>query len=203
MLQAHKHEHFFPSLLSLFVFLLTFLVHQVHFVTPQLDRLKVGERLEESVVQEAVIMNHFFPMVQALCRREMTISCDGRWVPGCSVYYEVIYLAHGPHKCCVEMLPASSLETWLCVQGFSRDVYILIFISFFFDPAWLIGPWNLNISFQKDLVPFKNISIDWQILIRILRNEKTGGLGFRLCNWKNVLLDFLRWSFSMRGPMYF
>lgn len=39
-------------------------------MTPQLDRLKVGERLEESVVQEAVIMNHFFPMVQALCRRE-------------------------------------------------------------------------------------------------------------------------------------
>lgn len=47
-------------------------------MTPQLDRLKVGERLEESVVQEAVIMNHFFPMVQALCRREMTVSCDGR-----------------------------------------------------------------------------------------------------------------------------
>ena len=185
-------------------------------MTPQPDRLKVGERPEESVVQEAVIMTHFFPMVQALCRRERTISCDGRWVPGCSVYYQVNYLAHGPHKCRVETLPASSLETWLwisflfslqklkigCPAFLMRCLHINIYLLFFYL-AWLIGSWNLNISFQKDLVSFKNISIDWQILIRILRNEKTGGLGFRLCNWKNVSLDFWRWSFSMRRPIYF
>ena len=34
-------------------------------MSPQLDRLKVGERPEESVVQEAVVTNHFFPIVLA------------------------------------------------------------------------------------------------------------------------------------------
>ena len=118
-----------------------------------------------------------------------------------------------PHR---DVTP-SSLETWLwisflfslqklkigCPEFLTRCLHINIYLPFFFNPAWLIGPWSLNISFQKDLVPFKNISIDWQILIRILRNEKAGGLGFRLCNWKNVLLDFWRWSFSVRGPIYF
>lgn len=162
-------------------------------MSSQLDRLKARERPEESVVQEALIVNQGSSLWS---RRGMTLSCDGRWAAGCSVYYQANYLAYGStqvqHRDVTLLFSGDSalnlisvfIRDWrLGVQSFSLDVHILIFL-FFFDPAWIIGQGSLNISFQKDLVLFKNVSIDWQMLIRTLKNEKTGGLGFRFCNWK-------------------
>lgn len=65
------------------------------------------------------------------------------------------------------------------------------FFFFFFDPAWIIGPGSLNISFQKDLVPSKNVSTDRQVLIRTLKSEKAEGLGFRFYNWKMFYLEII------------
>lgn len=69
-----------------------FSIHQVHFVSSQLDRLKARERPEESVVQEALIVNQGSSLWS---RRGMTLSCDGKWEAGCSVYYQANYLAYG------------------------------------------------------------------------------------------------------------
>ena len=176
-----------------------FSIRQVHFVSSQHDELEVGERELKNLYFKK---EHCFLSFAGSWIRDLP-SGSGRdpqplWeIKGQLFCLSLSWLRGftGPHKCSKEMLlspPVSLLsgnltlnlisvfhyQDWrLDVQSFPLDVHVLI-ILFFFDPAWIIGSGSLNISFQKHLFPFKNVSNDWQILIRTLKKWENRMPGF-------------------------
>ena len=118
-LQARRPGHFLPPSL-LFCLSAYFSIHQVHFVSSQLDGVGAGrEETEESVVQKALILKQrTFLWSRDGAGEERPSAAMERERPDVLFIIRLVSCLTGPHTCSRDMLLLSSLETTLEVSLF-------------------------------------------------------------------------------------